>query len=157
MVPNSPSWGNRAGRRLRIADDLSRGQLSISWWEKSNTESWTETPVNKQSRTVSGIVHPHLNSCFTQTHSQHNTYPSSVILLLRPKTYQSVSFDSCRESKRLRSANCDARLFRSYTAYKFCTILRAVMSLVGKLRNETPRYSISSALFHCSSTSGGII
>jgi len=27
MVPKSPSWGNRAGRRLRIADDLSRGQF----------------------------------------------------------------------------------------------------------------------------------
>jgi len=27
LVPKSPSWGNRAGRMLRIADDLSRGQL----------------------------------------------------------------------------------------------------------------------------------
>jgi len=56
MVPKSPSWGNRAGRRLRIADDHSRRQLWISWWEKSNTESWTETPVNKQSRTASGYI-----------------------------------------------------------------------------------------------------
>jgi len=54
MVPKSPSWGNRAGRRLRIADDLFRGQLWISWWDKSNTVPWTETPVNKQSRTASG-------------------------------------------------------------------------------------------------------
>jgi len=26
MVPKSPSWGNRAGRRLRIADDLGSGR-----------------------------------------------------------------------------------------------------------------------------------
>jgi len=49
---------------------------------KSNTESWMETPVNKQSRTTSGypamkqptmqIVLPHLYSCITQTHTQHH-------------------------------------------------------------------------------------
>jgi len=25
------------------------------------------------------VVQPHLNSCFTQTHSQHNTYPSTEL------------------------------------------------------------------------------
>jgi len=81
MVPKSPSWGNRAGRRLRIVDDLSRGQLWISWWGKSNTELWMETPVNKQFRTASGYPatkHTDDANCSAASKYHLNTYPSLI-------------------------------------------------------------------------------